>query len=288
MIVTDKRYYMHSTLKDNLDILKEYIRKDWYFIILVTGSNRVRIGKTTLAEQIAYYLDPKFDFSNVTFNPAKVREISLKKNKYEVVFYDEAKAGLDAKKAMENMQKSLLDFLAAAGQLNQFLIIVLPDYFELKKEIATNQSICLVNCYTKKGNFFDRGNFQFFNIEKKNKLYYWGKKQGGYYWAVSPDFTGDFNEFQILNKDKYSELKHKFLLDNKKEDPKDDIIKRLENKINKQSEDIKKIREARDRVLFLAKKAGATQKEILKATGLSFSATNKINQMVSWLPKHKI
>lgn len=142
----------------------------------------------------------------------------MKLSKYKVVHYDEAMAGLDAKRAMESMQKDLLDFLAQAGQLNQFLILVLPDFFVLNKEIATNQSICLINCYTHSKDIFKRGYFGFYNIYGKNKLYYWGKKQGGDYWAVKPDFTGDFTNYQVLDKPEYQARKRKALEDLKKAD----------------------------------------------------------------------
>ncbi len=225
--VTDKDYYMHKTLKENLDILKKYIKRDWFFIIIVSGSNRVRVGKSTLAMQIAYYLDPTYDFDSLVFAPEQVKPVALKKKKYQVVLYDEARAGLDAKRAMENMQKELLDFLAEAGQLNQFLILVLPDFFELKKEIARSQSICLINCYTPTKNIFQRGRFQFFNIYGKNYLYYWGRKKGGDYWATKPDFTGDFTDFQVLDKVKYQKLKRDALMRYKKVDKGEEKYQRL-------------------------------------------------------------
>tara|TARA_R100001530_G_scaffold3_3_gene21 strand:+ start:3186 stop:4040 length:855 start_codon:yes stop_codon:yes gene_type:complete len=231
--VTDKEYYMDLKLKLNLDILKKEVKKDWSFIILVSGNNRVRIGKTTMAQQIAYYMDPTFSFDAVTFDPSDVRKISLKRGKTKVVFYDEARAGLDSKRAMENMQKDLIDFLTQAGQLNQILIIVLPDFFELKREIALSQSICLINCYTPKMNFFDRGLFAFYNLEQKQRLYYWGKKQGGNYLVCKPDFNGRFSDYQVLDKKKYEDLKYKSLLEGRKSDPRvetEEKIKRWENK----------------------------------------------------------
>ncbi len=213
--VTDKKYYMNKYLKDNLDILKKKIKQDWYFIILISGSNRVRIGKSTLAQQVGYYLDNEYCFGNLTFESHNLKNISLKQKKYTVVHYDEAMAAFDAKRAMETMQKDLLDFLAQAGQLNQFLILVLPDFFVLNKEIATNQSICLINCYTHAKDIFKRGYFAFYNIYAKNKLYYWGKKKGGDYWTTKPNFTGNFTDYQILDKPEYQRRK-RIALDNLK------------------------------------------------------------------------
>lgn len=216
--VTDKNFYMNEYLKKNLDILKKKIRQDWYFIIVISGSNRVRVGKSTLAQQISYYLDPNYNFDSLTFESHNLKNISMKLPKYRVVHYDEAMAGLDAKRAMETMQKDLLDFLAQAGQLNQFLILVLPDFFVLNKEIATNQSICLINCYTHAKDIFKRGYFAFYNIYAKNKLYYWGKKKGGDYWTTKPDFTGDFTNYQVLDKKEYQTRKRQALENLKKAD----------------------------------------------------------------------
>jgi len=116
VLVTDKKYYLHETLKENLDILVDQIKKDWYFIIVISGSNRVRVGKSTLAQQIAYYLTwclgKKYDFSNLVFDPEDLPKKSLEHGKYDVIHYDEARSGFDSKKAMEGMQKYLMDFLA--------------------------------------------------------------------------------------------------------------------------------------------------------------------------------
>ena len=69
MIVTDKQYYMDGYLKENLDILKQkLVKDDWFFIIIISGSNRVRVGKSTIAQQISYYLDDTYDFQSLIFN----------------------------------------------------------------------------------------------------------------------------------------------------------------------------------------------------------------------------
>ena len=208
MIVTDKQYYMDGYLKENLDILKQkLVKDDWFFIIIISGSNRVRVGKSTIAQQISYYLDDTYDFQSLIFNSEKLADTMMKIGKGKVGHIDEGKEGFDSKRALESLQKDLMDFLSQAGQLNQFIILVVPEFFDLNKSIATSQSICLINCYCNPKNLFERGYFQFFNIDHKNKLYYYGKKQGNNYLCVKPNFIGRFTNYQILDRTKYNKIK---------------------------------------------------------------------------------
>lgn len=273
VMVTDKNYSMDIKLKHGLDILKKKIKQDWSFIIIVSGNNRVRIGKTTMAQQVAYYLDPTFSFDAVTFDPSEVRTIALKRGKTKVVFYDEARAGLDSKRAMENMQKDLIDFLTQAGQLNQILIIILPDFFELKREIALSQSICLINCHTPNMNFFDRGLFSFYNLDEKQKLYYWGKKQGGNYSVCKPSFSGTFSNYQVLDKVRYEKLKLISLLQGRKNDPRietEEKMKRVENKSRRYLYYRNKL------IKICCKEHKVTQKKMADAIGLTDQQISRI------------
>ena len=49
-------FLMDGYLKENLDDVPAFLNKAWDAVGIVSGHGKVRIGKSTLAMQIAYYL----------------------------------------------------------------------------------------------------------------------------------------------------------------------------------------------------------------------------------------
>jgi len=210
----EDHYYMDGYLRENLDLLKRINKKDWDFVIIVSSSGIPRVGKSVLAQQIGYYLDDNgFDLSNVCPSAEKfqkrAKEIFRSKKKGVALVYDEAKFGLDARRAMETVTKALLDFFAECGQLNAYLILVLPDYFDLKKEMCLNRSICLINCEYK--NEFERGYFKFYSRVNKKMLYMRGKEYHNYN-AYKCNFSGRFYDFYTIDEKGYRKQKSDYLI----------------------------------------------------------------------------
>ena len=54
-------YYLDGYLKSNLDIVKKDVKKDFDAFIIIAG--REGYGKSTLASQVALYLDPTYNLS---------------------------------------------------------------------------------------------------------------------------------------------------------------------------------------------------------------------------------
>ena len=48
-------FFMDDRLKENIDILVKNVVKDWAFTIIISGSGRIRVGKSVLGQQIACY-----------------------------------------------------------------------------------------------------------------------------------------------------------------------------------------------------------------------------------------
>lgn len=219
--VTDQDYYMDGYLQRNLDVLVKHIKKDWFFMILISGSGNVRVGKSVLAGQVAYYLSHKnglkFTTNEYYMSGEEMMEKAINLPKNSAFVYDEAKGGLDSKRAMESITKNLLDFFAEAGQLNLIPIIVLPDFFDLKKEIAVTQSICLLNVYY--SGEFERGYYSFFSSERKKELYFKGKYFRSYF-AAKPDFRGRFSNHYVVDEGEYRKKKFDSL--------KQAVVKRVE------------------------------------------------------------
>ena len=109
-----------------------------------------------------------------------------------------------------------MNFFSQCGSKNLYIIIILPDFFELPKSIAIVQSIYLVNCHFKKG--FQRGNFDFFNHKQKKYLYIRGQKFLDYK-AVLPSFRGTFTKFFPIPRIQYENHKQKKLQELRDKNP---------------------------------------------------------------------
>ena len=215
---------------------------DFSFIILISGDGMVRVGKSMLAQQVAYILGEEtgigFDLNCDTVIFAAEDLITKAtyyglKGERKIFWYDEARADMNAKQAMSSLSKTLGDFIAETGKFNHILILVLPDFFELEKRYALNYSEFLINCMLEKKKVVykdnpevqvitrQRGKFTFFSRKKKKYLYIMGKDFLNYH-AVYPTFKGKFWNYWIINRAIYEQKKDDFLRRDraKKEAPK--------------------------------------------------------------------
>lgn len=213
-------YYMHTTLKDNMDFLLNNIKDDWDFVCIISGGGQVRVGKSVLAMQIARYWQSEvkkitgkevpFDLENIFFNSEDLRKKAIDFPKFTPIIYDEAREALEAKKSMSKISQNIIDFFNECGQLNLFIILVIPDFFELKKPLAILRSRFLIDVYVRADiarKKYKRGNFRFFSFSRKRQLFIKGKRQYDNYFCVAPDFTGDWTNFYTLPEKKYRKYK---------------------------------------------------------------------------------
>jgi len=191
-----KIFHIDRMLASQLNSLAYNIRSDWDFVLLVTGDRSVRVGKSVLAMQVAGYLAYLFDkmglnqdafnIDNIFFESQKIMDDAPYKSKHSVILYDEGREGLAAIKAMRGFQQDLVDFFTECGQLNHLFIIVMPDFFDLKEDMAVARSELLLNVYRSETAVtreifkdgvkypvvkYGRGFFQFYNKQRKKKLY---------------------------------------------------------------------------------------------------------------------
>ena len=239
----DKDWYINDFLATQLDSITYNIKKDWDFVIIITGDRMVRVGKSVLAQIVCAYLAYRFamvkirdetmhyyplnedayNMSNLYFDNKKMVEESFKKPKYSVIHYDEGREGLAANKAMMQVQKDLVDFFTECGQMNHCFVIVAPDFFDLKEMMAVARSEILINVYRKSENkmmdiynegkeipvtVFSRGHFEFFSRKKKAILYdNYRTTHRKWYGSVKCDFLGDFSNQYPLGEEPYRQAK---------------------------------------------------------------------------------
>lgn len=228
--VTDKNYWMDGYLRQNLNsIIHNMKGGDWDSVAAVSGSGLLRVGKTMIACQSAYYcahhFGTPFTVDNIVFSGDELIKFAHTHPHNSVIVYDEARAELDTKKQLQKIGNALKDFFSECGMYNDLIFVVLPDFFELARGIAVQRSEFLINVYRKtsivKSKLFDgeeviqfeRGFFEFFDRRGKRLLWLLGKKNYEDYSIGKKyrKFHGNFREFWVVDRSVYEKKKLEFL-----------------------------------------------------------------------------
>ncbi len=110
-LANDNECYYNHKLLPMLDTLIYNVKKDWDFVILISGDRMVRTGKSVLAMQIGAYiatkLETKFDLDHVFFDSQSMIDAAQELPKNSVILYDEARESLAANKAAKDLEKNL-------------------------------------------------------------------------------------------------------------------------------------------------------------------------------------
>jgi hypothetical protein len=230
---------MDKWLAQNLELIPDHLRKGWDVVSIVSGTGMVRTGKSTLAIQMCTFTDwciqggqmvwndsgqvvgvipPKkklrFNLDHVVFTPddlVKITKLKGKREKNNVFLLDEGREGLLGARAMESVNKSMDDYFQTCGVYNNFIVIVLPDFFKLAEQYCVNRSLFLINVFHRN---FERGYFSFFNTLQKERLYFFGKKRLGItarYNAASRNFWGRFSKWMPFDLKQYEDKKKFFI-----------------------------------------------------------------------------
>lgn len=222
--------YLDGGLMHQLDSLVYNVKSDWDFIIIITGDRMVRTGKSVLAMNVGAYLADRlktpFTMENIFFDSQKMIDFAQSK-KYHVLVYDEGRESLASSKHTLKVQKDILDYFAECGQLNHIFIIVLPDFFELKENIAVARSEFLINVWRSSKDIlvdmykdgtkrpitkFQRGFFELFNRKKKCLLYDLSKStRRKNYQLVRPNIKGRFTNNYPVDEMEYRKKKKESL-----------------------------------------------------------------------------
>jgi hypothetical protein len=209
---------MNRLLKRQMDYLIKNVVDDWDFTLLICGEGEVRIGKSTLAQQISTYWTWSMLHLHKKKLPHSVKENMVftgqdlivrgnklgRNNPYSTLIFDEAGADLEGSKTMKQTTQAVRDYLRECGQYNMLNILVLPEFFDLPKGVALSRSIAMINVYwlPDENGKFERGFFKFYNKPDKKKLYLFGKKDLDYN-AQQETFYGQFPRFYTYDEKEY-------------------------------------------------------------------------------------
>jgi len=260
--VKGKEFYLHQDLKKNLDFMKEKVKDDWDFIVCVDGMEGG--GKSTMAIQAAFYLDPQMTIDNICFDAAEFEKAVKNAKKFSSIIYDEAVTGLYSREAMQFINSTLVKMLMQIRQKNLFIFVLIPSFFDLDRYAAVWRSRGLIHVYTKN---FTRGFFGFFEYEKKKRLYLLGKKTYSYK-VQKCSFLGDFTKFNPFKKE---------------------YIKKKIESLTRKTEIGTKVQKQRDKlIIMLHFDFSQSTRHIASACGVSQSTVSYIIQKQKKLEKSLI
>ncbi len=132
------------------------------------------VGKSKFTSQVASILDPTFTEDRMhQTTEAFMKAVNDETQPLKCHVLDEAWDGLSSSAVRKEIGKLFVNLLNVVRQKRLYIIIVLPDFFELSKHIAIFRTRWLFHCYGE--NFGDVGNFAGFGQEAKKMLYIKGK-----------------------------------------------------------------------------------------------------------------
>ncbi len=250
--------YIDKILKENIDLLAKNITKDMTYLGIISSSTlEVGTGKSVFTQQIAEaYLDAvkkkhgfnlEVNMNNIVFRPKDIIERSFKVPRYSIIICDEWE---DANYWSE-LGVTLRQFFRKCRQLNLFILIIIPNFFQLPMSYAISRSVFFID--VRFSGEFDRGYFSFYNFAKKKSLYIRGKKTQNYD-VAQPNFVGRFGDGYVVDEKEYRKVKLKDLQNQEEQEKKPLTISQIRAK------DFKKVYECFDKL---------TIPEVAKAFGVS-------------------
>lgn len=230
--------YIDGILFENIKILAKNIVRDMTFLGIVTSSTlEVGTGKSVFAQQLCeayleavrqhHNIDNQLSMQNVVFKPKDLIDRAFKVPRYSAVILDEWE---DAHYWSE-LGVSLRQFFRKCRQLNLFMIIIIPNFFQLPASYAISRSVFLID--VRFSGEFDRGYFSFYNFQTKKELYINGKKQQNYN-VVKPNFTGRFSDGYVVDEGEYRAAKLRDLAEEEEAPTKKIDIRQIKIDIFKQ------------------------------------------------------
>ena len=207
--------YIDGILHQNIKILAKNIVKDMTYLGIISSSTlEVGTGKSVFVQQLceaylnevnkAHGFDLELTMNNIVFRPQDIIKRSFQVPRYSIIICDEWE---DANYWSE-LGITLRQFFRKCRQLNLFIIVIIPNFFQLPMSYAISRSVFFID--VRFSGEFDRGFFSFYNFNKKKTLYLKGKKQQNY-GVISANFTGRFGDGYVVDRQEYLKAKLKDL-----------------------------------------------------------------------------
>jgi hypothetical protein len=203
-------YPMNRYLYENIKEIPAFLKRRHYMTMIVTGNGEMQVGKSTFACQVGFLVSfilkgGKLDDNghvlrqpdeppevHIHFNTKTLGEdIANETRQNQVYILDESDQACGSRTYGSSSGKEFHDLQTRTAYKHNFLILCLPSFFRLAESYACDETHFLCNVYSVGGK---RGFFDFFNKDRKENLFTWGKKRkgGNKYKATWPNFWGRF------------------------------------------------------------------------------------------------
>lgn len=207
----EKKLYIADALANNLERVKvSVLKKGWDYVCVVSGLPGV--GKSTFAQALAKFLDPTFDVDRICFTGTEFREKTTLGSKGQAYVLDESFADMNTSLSKDPEFIATVNHMQLIRQKNLFLILVLPDFFSLSKNIAIFRASHLFVPYSED---YSHGDVAVFDREAKRELYIKGKQFLNYQ-AYPPNFRCDFQMHWFVDEEEYKRRKEQHLVEQAK------------------------------------------------------------------------
>ena len=174
-------YSTCSELKSNICKLFNFVRDDYFYILVITGPPGS--GKSTLASQIGSDFDPSFVVENLCVDNKEFSQRFSTLPKHSCIVYDEGTLGLYSRDAMGIANRILnKSFMIGREKIKGMIIICIPDFLTVDSNIREHLVNGLIEIKR-------RGYFSFYNGKSAR---YIGKMKT--FKLTSPIFRGCFTK----------------------------------------------------------------------------------------------
>lgn len=213
-----KKYYSKIKSIKKIGKMKTYDLHTpiYHNFLLDNGILSHNSGKSTLMRTtIAPYLAETLNNIYIVFTADDFVKTSNECPENSVILVDEGFADWNSRQSTRNTFLKLVNHAQLIRQKHLYILICLPNFFDLSKTIAIFRSSHLFVTYaTDRGR---RGQFLAFGRDKKRELYIKGSKYMDYN-CVRANFVGNFRMNKGLMDDEgYERLKKRHLLSQEKE-----------------------------------------------------------------------
>lgn len=160
-------YCLSGYMKANLDIiLQEAIPNNWDSVIILHGKEGV--GKSTLAFQMAGYIDKNFDIPNIVFTPDQFLEAVNTLPVGSAIVWDEAITAANAAMWASKISQIIVTRLTMIRKKKYKILICFPYLHMLNKYFVYR---CRASIFVYSKGFTNRGHYLFYNQEQTEFVY---------------------------------------------------------------------------------------------------------------------
>lgn len=214
--IQDNERYVDGYLYQNLQGLTEYVDKSWDGLIYVGGYEGD--AKSTLANQMAAFVDPTYNLERCVFTPQQFEEAVLSAKPRQAIVYDEAQDVFESTNRGKDAMR-IKRLLTRIRRRRLYIFVCAPDFWRINKYLFIHRSRAFIHVYA---NGTERGFFSFFNRERKHRLFLKGKRDENIH-AVKPNFRGRFTKWWPFDEELYD--KKKELAERPEKDPENEETK---------------------------------------------------------------